>query len=100
VSHDSLCPRVLMGDGFCMWCEVIAEVRADERERAEAEVAATAKWCREDERLTLSAQVEELRGRPIAMFDGYLGRDALDQVLNLIDGGTDALNTRTAPCST
>jgi len=34
----------------------------------------------------LRAKVEELRARPIASFDGYTGRDALDQVLVLLDG--------------
>jgi hypothetical protein len=32
--HDPLCPvdPPRMDDGFCIWCEVIAKVRADERQ--------------------------------------------------------------------
>lgn len=37
----------------------------------------------------MRAQVEALRARPIATFDGYTGLVALDQVLALLDRGID-----------
>jgi hypothetical protein len=68
-------------------------------ERNKAEVAATAKWCREDERATMRAKVETLwQSTPESWAretkEGYvLGyREAIREVLILIDG--DVLSVR------
>lgn len=56
--HDPMCPvdPPRMDDGFCIWCEVIAKVRADEGKRnAIAEVERA--WA---ERADLRAKVEAL----------------------------------------
>jgi hypothetical protein len=74
-------------------------IRADEREHSTAEVAATGRWCREDERATMRAQVEALRDAESQLLQEMrlpVSRERIQnnigiyrRILSLFDGGGD-----------